>query len=424
MNQWASKVFLVLVLTCTGGIAKSGQGDDVVLLIEAPPLATSEKSLSLQSVITPLLQNLTTSDHLGVITYRQNEVQLLQGLAAVSIDEKTRLPALLENALADFSPIHIPTVLERAIYELRTHGRSAADKRLVIIGDGVIGSADPTSSDSLQEWEWMRSDLVQEARRLGIRIYWLTYSESADYRKIQTVTRNTGGSYYRIFDAAAVDTAMDTIFQHPPAGDTEVGMQADWLVPPGSSAQQTKAGLLNILAEYQTYIVLFSASLMIGISFFIFFYTRQRTPVSRKRAKTSAVSDRVLLRDTSNFTGRSEYDITARTTYISRQPREITQNSCVIVIRDTSISRDHATITCRDNSYWMNDSGGVNGTYVNNERIHECRVLKNGDQIRFANFEFEFVSPSFPDADVASGGAERNRELEDKDVTVLRGGKR
>lgn len=424
MIQWFSKVFLVLVLTCVGGFARSEQGRDVVLLIESPPLADSEKSLSLQSVITPFLQNLTASDHLGIITYRQDGVKVLQSLAAVSIDEKNQLPARLENALSDFSQMPIPTVLERAIYELRTHGRNAVDKRLVIIGNGVIGLADPASSDSLQEWEWMRNDLVLEARRLGIRIYWLTYSESADYRKIQTVTRNTGGSYYRIFDAAAVDTAMDELFPHQSAGNAAVGKQADLLLPPVPSSRESKPGLLTILADYQTYIFFFSGSLMIGISFFIFFYRRQRTPVPGKRAKTSTVSDRVLLRDSSNFTGRSEYDITARTTYISRQPREITQNSCVIVIRDTSISRDHATITCRDNAYWINDSGGVNGTYVNNVRIHDCRVLKNGDQIRFANFEFEFVSPQIQPGGVALAGDERNRELEDKDVTVLRGGKR
>jgi len=53
-----------------------------------------------------------------------------------------------------------------------------------------------------------------------------------------------------------------------------------------------------------------------------------------------------------------------------------------IYIPDKHVSRQHAVITYRDGVFVINDSGSVNGTYVNEQRIYEPFPLFSGDQIR------------------------------------------
>lgn len=411
------------MLTCICGAADAVAGRDVVLLMEPPLPSSNDNSLSAKSVVSPLLQRLTTSDHLGVFTYRDNRVNVLQVLEDISSEKKSQLPVLLDQVLADTSRMNVAAMLERAIYELRTKGRGAMEKLVIIVGNGVIETA--SSARNAQLLDWMRNDLVQESSQLGIRIYWLTYSEAADYQLIQTVTRNTGGSYFRIFDAAAISAAMDNIFTSTDPGSAANNRQTGHPLIAGQADQEKQSSTgLNILAQYPVLLIAVIGILFLGTVIFVIVYFRKRTGIRNKHLDTPPVSDRVMLLDASNFTGRTEYDITARTTYISRQPREVTQNSCVIVIRDTSVSRDHATIVCRDNGYWINDSGGVNGTYVNNERVQGDRLLRNGDKIRFAKFEFEFVSPDFPDGPQSGRGKSssdsRNHNPVNEDVTLLR----
>lgn len=51
-----------------------------------------------------------------------------------------------------------------------------------------------------------------------------------------------------------------------------------------------------------------------------------------------------------------------------------------IAIDDTSVSRIHARIECRDHAWWIVDTGSSNGTFVNAERIDQRR-LQHGDRI-------------------------------------------
>ena len=111
-------------------------------------------------------------------------------------------------------------------------------------------------------------------------------------------------------------------------------------------------------------------------------------------SNTTLDASRAILRDASRFTGTTEYDITGKRTLVGRLPREITTNSCIIVINHPSIGRSHATIKYQNNGYWVYDSGTVNGTYINGERLHDMIQLQNGDKIRFGRFEFDAKLPS------------------------------
>ena len=64
---------------------------------------------------------------------------------------------------------------------------------------------------------------------------------------------------------------------------------------------------------------------------------------------------------------------------------------CQIKIIDNFISSKHAVIKYRDNQYWVEDLGSLNGTYLNEIKLKKPAVLANGDILRVGGVSFEFV---------------------------------
>ncbi len=58
---------------------------------------------------------------------------------------------------------------------------------------------------------------------------------------------------------------------------------------------------------------------------------------------------------------------------------------CQIPLEADNISRTHATVTRRDDGYYLVDLGSSNGTFLNEQRI-ESAGLKSGDTIRIGSF--------------------------------------
>ncbi len=65
--------------------------------------------------------------------------------------------------------------------------------------------------------------------------------------------------------------------------------------------------------------------------------------------------------------------------------------SCDIVLVDLMVSRNHAMIRRIGNSdYYLIDGGSSNGSYINQQRVTTPKLLKHGDRITIADFEFLF----------------------------------
>ena len=62
------------------------------------------------------------------------------------------------------------------------------------------------------------------------------------------------------------------------------------------------------------------------------------------------------------------------------------------VINDSSISRKHAEITCKNGHYFVTDHGSTNGTFVNGRQIPARTAIEifQGDLLRFATEEMKF----------------------------------
>jgi two-component system cell cycle response regulator len=65
-----------------------------------------------------------------------------------------------------------------------------------------------------------------------------------------------------------------------------------------------------------------------------------------------------------------------------------------LVIPRSSVSRNHARLTIDDDGeWWVQDLGSTNGTFVNEERV-VSRRLSDGDQVRFGDVIYKFLSGS------------------------------
>lgn len=64
---------------------------------------------------------------------------------------------------------------------------------------------------------------------------------------------------------------------------------------------------------------------------------------------------------------------------------------CDIVVQDERASQRHARIRAENGSHVVEDLGSTNGTFVNNQRVHQA-ILKDGDLIQIGETIFEYLS--------------------------------
>jgi serine/threonine-protein kinase len=65
-------------------------------------------------------------------------------------------------------------------------------------------------------------------------------------------------------------------------------------------------------------------------------------------------------------------------------------SATALPLRDTMTSRMHAKIEDREDGYWIDDLGSMNGTYVNGSKIREAQKLAVGDLIKIGETLFTF----------------------------------
>ena len=62
-----------------------------------------------------------------------------------------------------------------------------------------------------------------------------------------------------------------------------------------------------------------------------------------------------------------------------------------IFLDDVTVSRRHAEFRRKDSRFYIHDSGSLNGSYVNRERI-DSAVLANGDEVQIGKFRLVFYA--------------------------------
>jgi predicted component of type VI protein secretion system len=88
-------------------------------------------------------------------------------------------------------------------------------------------------------------------------------------------------------------------------------------------------------------------------------------------------------------------DVVKDQSMVGREP------SCEILVTDGSVSRRHARLEKRGNTWWVVDQGSANGTYVNSLKVAE-QALKNGQELRFGALAFRVDVHEDPEATISA----------------------
>jgi pSer/pThr/pTyr-binding forkhead associated (FHA) protein len=64
--------------------------------------------------------------------------------------------------------------------------------------------------------------------------------------------------------------------------------------------------------------------------------------------------------------------------------------ACQVRLSDTYVSSFHARIYGRDGSWFVEDLGSTNGTYLNQRRITAPAELRAGDRVRIGKTTLDF----------------------------------
>ena len=62
-----------------------------------------------------------------------------------------------------------------------------------------------------------------------------------------------------------------------------------------------------------------------------------------------------------------------------------------VFLDDVTVSRDHAVLVHRQGGWWLDDSGSLNGTYVNRRRV-ESQKLSDGDELQVGKYKLTYLA--------------------------------
>jgi pSer/pThr/pTyr-binding forkhead associated (FHA) protein len=98
----------------------------------------------------------------------------------------------------------------------------------------------------------------------------------------------------------------------------------------------------------------------------------------------AAQSGALVIRSGGGRVGQS-FPLTGEKMTIGRSPETS------VFLDDVTVSREHATLVRRGGEWFLDDSGSLNGTYVNRQRVDSHR-LEDGDELQIGKFKLTFFA--------------------------------
>ena len=383
---------------------------DIVLVLDnSGSMKKNDPQFLARDVVTNFLIELGEGVRLGMIIFDQ-KVELLEPLIDMT-DSEARAGFLKSlnrvNYTGQFSDS--PAAIERAIYELKNRGRKDAHKSIVFLTDGIVDTGDK-SRDHEKE-KWLKQDLAQDSRKAGIRIAGIAFGSNADFSIIQALAFKTDGEYFRASNVEEIHRAVKKIYEvitKPPsrpatpvkAITTEVVAGPAKIKPvmPISATIVPKVTPKKELPRVQNqglYLAVLLAGIIVllGLIIIIMLFRGRTKPlikddvvaVSHPREDSSI--PQALLVDVKNITSKKTLILDKRMISIGRG-----SNNDVAIPQET-VSGFHATIECKDDTFYLEDQRSTNMTYLNGEEMkpYSPRRLKSGDEIIFADYRFVFL---------------------------------
>jgi uncharacterized protein YegL len=409
----AAAVFMFL--HCSISLASTVPNDIVLMIDNSGSMKKGDPFFVTKDSLTQFVEKLPTGsgDTQVAVLIFDHRVNLAVPLTTLSQETKKEILSSLDDMDYRGKLTNIPAAMERAIYELKTQGQEDSQKSIIFITDGIVDTGDKLRD--VDNAKWLREILSQDAARHGIKIFGIAFTDFADFELIQSLALKTNGLYFRAGIPEEIPGVFSQLHQriirmkpelveqakpHPPPPQPSTAPQE----PPTAELEKSpiyvteapeptpapvKPKRLNLPIIVAICLAVFLISaLIIRLRF------RQKPGIASPVPEGPVgVTDEFLpeasLRDVSGVTtGQGIIKINKKVTKIGR----ISQINHITIDQNT-ISRQHAIIEYKDYSFWIQDQGSSNGTFLNGNKIVDQMKLNNGDTISFDIYEFEFVMP-------------------------------
>jgi pSer/pThr/pTyr-binding forkhead associated (FHA) protein len=369
----------------------------------------------------------------GIVTFDQSARTLLP-LSEVKANEfAAALTAALQRVNYSGRLTDIPGGLEEARKEIEMHGRSDAQRIVVLLTDGEIDLGSDTRNSDRKIW--LRERILPAVNRQGVRVFGITLTPDADVELIQSMAEATQGNYFRLLKAEEIPAVFNGILTHlqgirdrqvaeAAAAEAREGKrleqeqlqrermqsaQAEQERSERDRADREQAGrerfesdrtereqaererlererVQRERAESERMLwlggLLAAVILLCGAA--IVFVVRRRD-----HAPSVAVPAARLI-DLGGQTGETELRIRGPLTRIGKL-----EDGNDIVIKSEGMSRAHALIEFKDGDFLVRDLRSTNGTFLNDRPVsaddRSGQMLKHEDILRFGPYSFRFV---------------------------------
>ena len=406
MKRAFSKLALLgLGLWLVSATAAYAASQDVVLVLDnSGSMRTNDPERIAAKAVTDFAARLGPDTRISVIEFATTPSVLMP---LTAMDDSTRAGVEAAVDKLDYRGQWTDTgaALERALYELDTHGRPGAQKYIVLMTDGYVDVGN-ASRDS-DKIHWITQSLIPEAVSKHVRVFGIAFTDQADYELLQTLAEKTGAGYYRAFqpgDLAGIYTQINNTLANTksvPQPEEEAQPMAPIASGPQGFSFNTPLTHMQQVEEQSRRTLWIWISVMLLLCLFggggYYIWTKggfKALLPKRDTAPGGVPADglQAVLYDISNPNDIKRYELGEKSTVIGRVAGYDPEVQYVIAAEPT-IGRCHALIERRGHSFWITDQGSINGTFVNGDRVTGDRALKHGDIVSAHRHEFEFVLP-------------------------------
>lgn len=325
----------------------------------------------MRQAVSDFASRISPDSRLGIVLFDQNVRSVVDLTAASDSTFRSRMQDGL-NALDYRGRLtDIPGGMERAVYALRQAARPDAQRVVVLFTDGIVETGNPARD--IERSRWLRENIAADAKRLGIRIFGIAFTEEADFQLMQSLAEVTGGEYFRVLSASAIPSTFAQITARLSA----LQSSPQETVPPPPP--------LPLWRQLLSWPYLLGAGVVAGAMVAVALLRRRRAVVA---GRPSVLAH---LRDLGGYTGSEVVPLDKLQVRIGRD-----EASNDLIIPQETVSTKHAVIEFREGAFHLRDLRSSNGSFLNGKKFsdqNEVReaVLRHGDKLRFDAFEFEFV---------------------------------
>jgi hypothetical protein len=394
---------------------------DMVLVIDNSGSMKKNDPLFLaRDFVRNFIDNQEKNARFGMVLFDET-ARLLEPLStAAEGSARYRMLRSLESVDYKGQWTDIPAGIERAVYELKTHGRENAFQAIIFITDGIVDTGN--RERDIEKEKWLKESLTAECRKEQIRIIGIAFTENADFSLIQTLALETNGEYFRAANLGEIPAIFNSIQNlirkssdamtsdaqiagttaptpSPPAAATTAPqpvkekkiaptVNAQRLPPQKIPEKEFAIGLLVVIIAVLAFLILSAVAL--------YLFRRRPAPEEFADAQTQEEDDpptvianvtQAMLIDAKNVTSKKTFPLTKDVTNIGRgQTNDVT-------IPLKNVSGFHATIEHNDGAYFLIDQRSRNKTLLNDVELAPFTParLKSGDEITFTDNRFIFL---------------------------------